>query len=280
MAEDKIVKTAPVSAGGSFFKRELNGATFLTLEHIGYMLLVLVVTLLIATGSLSLISLWSGGSSMASPLAMGAASPIMGSNIPWLEATMAVGMVAALVVLVPLMALLGRRTRAEIAKRPEYTSRIAYKAPIYTTLGVLVAIKVGLVVQLLTIVLTSLALIGVENVNVGQVYINEFLPLVGVTIIVSCSAFYLFKLAKGKDMGKMYDLGVAVLGLLLAVALFVGSVITFHKKPETIENPGGYPGSTVPTMPGAGGGGDDFLQNMPQQGAPSAEELKDILNNY
>lgn len=269
--------TAPVSSGdggGSFLKRELNGATFLTLEHIGHMVLVLVVTALISTAILTGLSLWTGGNGPAAMLM--ASNPMVSmmgeGGMKLIESTIAVGLVAALVVLLPILVLLDRRTRAEWQKRPDFAGRVAYKAPVYTTLGLLVATKVGLVIQLLSIVLSSLALIGVEHVDFGSMYLHDFLPTFITLLVVTASAWYVFKLAKGKDLGKMFSMVTAFLGTVLAVALFITAVVTFHQKPET---------TTPPSLPnGNSGSGGSASPNSGGSSAPSfnLDDYKDLYN--
>lgn len=268
--------TAPVSSGGnggSFLKRELNGATFLTLEHVGHMVLVLVVTALISTAILTGISLWMGGAGPAVML-MANSNPMLSmmgeSGMKILESTVAVGIVAALVVLLPMLVLLDRRTRAEWQKRPDFAGRVAYKAPVYTTLGLLVATKVGLVIQLLSIVLSSLALIGVENVDFGSMYLHDFLPTFITLLVVAAAAWYAFKLAKGKDLGKMFSMITAFLGTVLAVALFITAVVTFHQKPET----------TVPKAPSGNSGSGSMMEDMPNSGSGGSSAPSFNLDDY
>lgn len=267
--------TAPVSSGGnggSFLKRELNGATFLTLEHVGHMVLVLVVTALISTAILTGLSLWTGASGPASMLM--ANNPMVGmmgqSGMKVMESTIAVGIVAALVVLLPMLVVLDRRTRAEWQKRPDFAGRVAYKAPVYTTLGLLVAVKVGLVIQLLTVVLSSLALIGVENVDFGSMYLHDFLPTLITTVVVTGAAWYVFKLVKGKDLGKMFSMVTAFLGTVLAVALFITAVVTFHQKPETL----------VPSNVPSGNGGNGIMEESPSSGSGGSSAPSFNLDDY
>jgi hypothetical protein len=268
--------TAPVSSGdngGSFLKRELNGATFLTLEHIGHMVLVLVVTGLISTAILTGLSLWTGASGPASML-MANSNPMMSmmgeAGMKIMESTVAVGIVAALVVLLPMLVVLDRRTRAEWLKRPGFASRVAYKAPVYTTLGLLVATKVTLVIQLLSIVLSSLALIGVQNVDFGSMYLHDFLPTFITTLVVTGAAWYVFKLAKGKDLGKMFSMVTAFLGTVLAVALFITAVVTFHQKPET----------TAPSNVPSGNGGGGIMNESPNSGSGGSSAPSFNLDDY
>lgn len=229
--EPVVVATQP--AGNSFFKRELNGATFLSLEHVGHMVLVVVVAILLAIGVVNALSLWTGNSGVMG--ALGTDLGIGGPGARYVEATAAIGVVASLAVLVPLMVVLDRRTRAEWVKRPGYTNRAAYKVPIYVALGVLVAGKVSAVVQMLTVVLSSLAVIGMNGQDVGGMYLNSFLPSLIVAIIFGAAAWYLFKLAKGRDNGRAFSIGAALVAGVLAIALFVTAVIVMRTPSTTRE---------------------------------------------
>jgi len=242
MAEAKTTEPAPAvvttqTAGESFWKRELNGATFLSLEHAGHMILVVIVAALLSVGVVTAISLWTGSSGLLS--ALGAASLIGGSAAKYVEANTAIALVAALVVLVPLMVVLDRRTRAEWLKRTGYADRVAYKVPLYLALGVTVAAKLFAIVQMLTVILTSLAVIGVNGNGVGDMYLYQFLPSAITAVIFGGTAWYLFKLAKGRDNGRAFSTLVMLLSGALAVALFVTAVITLHTPGTSMQPSGG-----------------------------------------
>jgi hypothetical protein len=242
MANVKTIETAPVetpaaSTASSFWKRELNGATFLSLEHVCHMVLVVVVAVLLSAGVVTAISLWSGNSGVLS--ALGTMPTIGGPAARWTEANASIGLVAALATLVPLMTILDRRTRAEWAKRPGYESRVAYKVPVYVALGVLVAGKVFALIQMLTVVLTSLAVIGVKGYDIGSMYLYQFLPAAIAALIFGAAGWYLFKLAKGRDNGRAYSVATSLVAMMVAVALFVTAVIVLHTPGSTIEPSGG-----------------------------------------
>lgn len=230
--EPVVVATQP--SAQSFFKRELNGATFLSLEHVGHMVLVVVVAMLLSVGVVTALSLWTGNSGVMS--ALGADLGIGGSAARYVESTAAIGVVAGLAVLVPLMVVLDRRTRAEWGKRPGYTNRAAYKVPIYVALGVLITGKVSAVVQMLTVVLSSLAVVGLKGQDIGGMYLNTFLPSLIAAIIFGAAAWYLFKLAKGRDNGRTFSVGAALAAGVLAIALFVTAVIVM-RTPSTTSEP-------------------------------------------
>lgn len=238
MAEVKTSGNEPVvvasqSSGNSFFKRELNGATFLSLEHVGHMLLVVAVAMLLSAGVVTAISLWTGNSGVMS--ALGTDLGIGGSAARYVEATAAIGLVAGLAVLVPLLVVLDRRTRAEWLKRPGYTNRAAYKVPIYVALGALITGKVIAVIQMLTVVLSSLAVVGLSGQDIGGMYLNTFLPSLIAAVIFGAAAWYLFKLAKGRDGGRTFSAAAALLAGALAIALFVTAVIVMRTPSTTRE---------------------------------------------
>lgn len=258
--------TAATDGGNSFIKRELNGATFLTLEHVLHMALVVAVAALLVAGILTAIDLWTGNGGVMSAFTMMAGMGI--GTAKYAEASSAIGIVAALVILVPGLVILDRRTRAEWLKRDGYAGRVAYKVPLYTALGLLVVAKVVAVIQMVTVVLNSLAVIGLNNNGVGDMYLYEFLPAAIAALVFGGSAWYLFKLAKGRDNGKMFSMLAALLGAALAIALFVTAVVTLHGNsngPGPIEPAG-------PTMP--------YYNNyntMPNGGGSSSKSLDDLF---
>ena len=47
-------------------------------------------------------------------------------------------------------------------------------------------------------------------------------------VVFGGAAWYVFKLAKGQDMGRMFSGLVAVVGVLLAIALFITAYLVLH----------------------------------------------------
>lgn len=241
MAEKGKAAPAMVApAGESFVHRELNGATFLTLEHVAHMALAVVVPLLILGGIMSALSLWTGTPGISAGLFSGMG--IESASLKVLEATMALGVVAALLVLAPALVVLDRRTRAEWRKRPGYAGRLAYKVPVYTALAVLGLLAVGAFVEMVYVVITSLVFIGVANAPIGTMYVDTFIPALIAFVVVLAAAWYVFNLAKGRDYGRKFSLGVAALSVVAIVALFITSLTVLHSSnnsfsPSTTTDP-------------------------------------------
>src|SRR5688572_9422600 len=148
MAVKDTPTPAPTAAGGkSFVQRELNGATFLTLEHVAHMILVVAVPALLVTGILYALAMWTGSPSI-SHMMMGGPGLASMPGTKAIDATLALGVVAALLVLAPALFVFDRRTRAEWHKRSGYAGRLAYKAPVYTALAVLGALMVCLKIEM------------------------------------------------------------------------------------------------------------------------------------
>jgi hypothetical protein len=118
----------------AFVRRHLNKPTFLTLEHASYMALVVIVPGIIALALIAAISMWTGSAAEATGV-----SALLDSGMRYLTAVWSTGLIAALVVLAPLLIILERRTRTGWATRPGYTNRLAYKLPVYVALGILAA---------------------------------------------------------------------------------------------------------------------------------------------
>ena len=151
------------------------------------------------------------------------------------EAMGLVCLVAALLVLVPLLWVLDRRTRAEWMKRHGYAGRLAYKLPVYISLGLLVAGKIMADITMLCVVLTSLVLIG-TSADIGALYLDEFVPALVMAVVFGFSAWYVFKLAKGHDMGRQFSMLMAVIGAGLAVALLITAVSVAHSETTSPNN--------------------------------------------
>lgn len=255
---------APKMGGKGFITRELNGATFLTLEHIAHMALVVVVTCLVLSGVLAAMSMWFGTSGMAS--LMGSTGMMLGgAGAKAMEGALSLGVVAALLVLVPALVILDRRTRAEWHKRAGFAGRLAYKVPVYSALAVLAIIEVAFFIQMLYVVITSLALIGVKGAPIGSMYVEMFIPALIGYALFSAACWYVFLLAKGRDNGKLFSMIMGGLGIVVAVALFITTVVVLH------ENNDGF-NTTPSTTPSL---------NMPRTDRTYDEDYyRDLLDKY
>lgn len=219
--QDQSPKSSSES-GGAFIKRELNGATFLTLEHTLHMALVVIVPALLAVGIVAAIKMWTDGGQTASDVSV-LVGGMLGSGIEYLTALGSISIVAALLVLVPSMILVERRTRAEWLKRPGYTSRLAYKAPVYTAIGILVVLIALAKIAILAVIIKSLVFIGVENADVGAMYRDEFMPALIGLILFTGAGWYAFRLAKGRDYGRTFSSLTTLLTAVVVVALLITS---------------------------------------------------------
>lgn len=257
MGQHPMPAPAPVAApstSGMFMKREMNGASFLSLEHVAHMVLVVVVSALVVSGLTLGLSLWTG-----IPMTTGTYSLLLSeSSMQTVAAMGAVGVVAGLLVLAPLLMVLDRRTRAEWMKRHGYSGRVAYKVPVYTALGVLVAAKLMADVVMVGVVLTSLIEIGVPNAGIGSMYLTQFVPAAIAALVFGLAAWYVFKLAKGRDMGRQFSMLMVFVSGVLSLALLITAVSVVHStKTDTLPG-GGYP-YTMPNNSSSGRSLEDLF---------------------
>lgn len=221
--------------------RQLNGTSFLTLEHVGYFVLVVLLPVLLLAGATIAMQLWqSKGSSGSSVM------PLMYSFMPIMQSidtSAAMMLTSAFIILAPLMYCLRRRISAEYARRPGYTNRVGYKLPVYTALGVLVASTIGAFGTMLGVFLNSLANIGVTGADIGQMYIQQFLPALLSFAVFGMAAWYTMWFAKGKDSSRVFVNIIGLLAAIMAITLFITTLTLNHDtKSNTIQpQPQPYP---------------------------------------
>jgi hypothetical protein len=221
--------TAPVAKSDSFFKRQLAGTSFLSLEHFMRMTLVVVTAALLAAGAATAISLWTDTQPLGTDILNNMNISYPGGDVRTNGALAALGIIAALVVVVPLLVVLDRRTRAEWAKRPGFSQRVAYKLPVYGALALLLLGKLAADIAMLTVVLRSLAYMGVNNApDIGSMYLTQFVPALAAAVIFGAVGWYVFRLAKGKDTGGMLSNVLAVGSLLFVIALLITAFVVLH----------------------------------------------------
>ncbi|HVI69835.1 MAG TPA: hypothetical protein VM581_05290 [Magnetospirillaceae bacterium] len=213
---------APGPNSKSFIDRELHGASFLALEHTAHMILAVAVPGLIVSAISTALTMWFSTSSSMPML------DIAYYGGGWMSTMSAIGLTAALVALVPLMLVLGRRTRAEWHKRAAFISRLAYKVPVYGALAATTVVVIWFKIQMLSVLLATLAFIGVPNAPFATLYSGVFLPALIGYVIFGIAWWYIFKLVKGTDYGKIFSIIMAILGAGIAVALFITSTVSLH----------------------------------------------------
>lgn len=236
MAVDDMAQTATTSTEDrkKTMMRQLSGTSFLTLEHSGYFVLIVLMPILLLLGAEVAMQLWQSNSTAGSggtflPLAF-TVEPIL----RYVDTSAAVTLTATFVVLAPLLYCLRRRISAEYVKRPGYTSRVAYKLPVYTALGILAALTVSSFVAMLSTFLNSLANIGVSGADIGGMYTQQFLPALLAFAVFGMASWYTMWFAKGKDTSKVFVGVVSLLAAVMAITLFV-TVLTLNH--QTKSNP-------------------------------------------
>lgn len=228
MATDEKTASTSTDTPKTTLARQLSGATFLTLEHVGYFWLVVLMPALLVTGTLIALGMWTHSNDEA----IISITSLIGPQFMAPDTAGAMFLVAALLVLAPLLYCLRRRLAAEYAKRPGYTGRIAYKLPIYSALAVLITLKLAMVVSMLYVFLTSLASIGVSGVDIGEMYVNQFLPALLGAVVFGASAWYVLQFAKGTDRSRRFVGTITLLSAAVVVALFV-TTLTLNHNPRS-----------------------------------------------
>jgi hypothetical protein len=227
MAEESQTTTVSTEDTKKSVMRQLRGTSFLTLEHVGYFVLVVLMPVLLLLGASTALQLWQNGGNSGSDTII----PMFYSLEPVVRAvdtTLAVSLTAAFLVLAPLMYVLRRRTAAEYVKRPGYTNRVGYKLPVYTAFGVLAALATGSFISMLSVFLNTLLNIGVNGANIGAMYTGQFLPAFLAFVIFSMACWYTMWFAKGRDTSKAFVGVVTLLAAVMAVALFVTTLTMNH----------------------------------------------------
>lgn len=213
--------------------RQLSGTSFLTLEHIGYFVLVVLMPSLLLLGASTALSLWQNGSASSGVDATSFMSYTVQPIMHYVDTSVAIALTAAFLVLTPLMFVLRRRTAAEYVKRSGYTSRVAYKLPVYTALALLAAQTICAIISMLGVFLNSLVNIGVKNADIGGMYTSQFLPALLAFAVFGMAAWYVMWFAKGKDTSKVFVSGVALIAAVMTIALFVTTLTLNHNTKST-----------------------------------------------
>lgn len=117
--------------------------------------------------------------------------------------------------------LLYRRVTKDVAAQPEYVNTSAYTFVTNSFFAVLAVMVVIIVAQLISILLSSLLLIGTST-DIGGMYLNEFLPGLLAAAIVAFVGFAAYKIMKGKNVSAL----MTIVLMSLAGALLIATLIT------------------------------------------------------
>lgn len=222
MAELKTTETPAVEAAGYAAPRAASKAKWLTFEYTLAMASVTLATLL-SVGLVSLLaSFWSSKNtaSLATFFSMTTAN------------FLAVGVLSVIFAVLAFV-LFSRVTRA-VAERTGYTSRLVYKLATYGSLFVLVLAALPLVASLVSVLISSVLLIGAGDAGkvYGTMYLGTFLPALVGLLIIAAVIFFVGKIVCGYNKSRMLSVVLLVITGVITAALAITLAVQAHNKPE------------------------------------------------
>jgi len=235
-------ESAPKTESTTSYKL-LAGTDFLALEHAGRMALTALLPLLLLAGVQQAFALWTGanglntGANIFEAVVAVAASHVV--------ANLAVALATTLLLLSGLHWLLDQRVRHELARRPGYQHRLAYKLPVYAAFAVTAGALIFAVIELVAVVLSSLTLIGVSGADIGGMYLNQFLPTLLGSAVLGLAAWYQYKLLKGVSKSSLFSLSATVLSVVIALTLLITAAVTLHSS-SAASPKSAYPTTSLP----------------------------------
>ncbi len=120
----------------------------------------------------------------------------------------------------------------EVAKQPEYTNTTAYAFITNALVGVFVLTAAVMVLEMVSILISSLLLIGTST-NIGAMYLGGFLPLVLSVGVVGFAGWMAMEIMRGHNKSKLLTIvAMSVAGALL-VAAFITVPIKAHSSSTT-----------------------------------------------
>lgn len=201
---------------------EKNKAKWLTFEYALAMVSVTLATVISSMLVGGLFGLWTTKASMLTAFTGGA-----------LVAHVLSVAILALLFAVLAKVLFSRVTRTVAEDRSGYTSRLAYKLTTYGALFVLVLVALPLVANLLSVLVSSLLLIGVSQAGsvYGGLYLGNFLPSLVALAIVGVVICLIAKIICGFNKSRL--LGLVLIGITatITVALAITLAVQAHDRP-------------------------------------------------
>lgn len=187
-----------------------HSTSVLTLKYSGAAISALAATFSVLAALSEMIGLWSGAS--GSLMLLGGYQGVMMTVV-----------VAALFSVLAFC--LYRSVTKEVAKQPDYIHTTAYHFVTNAFLALLAVVFMFIVAGLVSILLSSLLLIGTST-DIGGMYLNDFLPGVVAGGIVGFVGFSAYKIMKGKN----FSMVMTIVLMSLAGALLLAALITIPIK--------------------------------------------------
>lgn len=182
----------------------------LTLKYSGAAISALIATFSIVLLLSELFGLWTGAS----------------GGIVLLGGYQGIMTIAVVAVLFAVLAFcLYRNVTKAVAKQLDYVNKTAYHFVTNSFLAVLAGALIVTVAGLVSILLSSLLLIG-TNADIGGMYLNQFLPGLVAAGLIAFVGFAAYKIMKGKNLSML----MTIVLMSLAGALMIAALITIPIK--------------------------------------------------
>ena len=225
MAELKTTETPVVEQAEYMAPRAVSQAKWLTFE---YALAMVSVTFAAITSIVlmpMLFGMWSAKDAVSFGLSLSGGS--ITANI------LAVGILAVLFSVLAFV-LFGRVTRAIAADRSGYTGRLAYKLTTYGSLFMIVLAALPLVANLISVLISSLLLIGVSDAGsvYTALYLGNFLPSLVCLAVLAVVIFFIGKIINGYNKSRPLAITLIAITSVVAVALAITLAVQAHDKPS------------------------------------------------
>ena len=225
MAELKTTETPVVEQAEYMAPRAVSQAKWLTFE---YALAMVSVTFAAITSIVlmpMLFGMWSAKDAVSFGLSLSGGS--ITANI------LAVGILAVLFSVLAFV-LFGRVTRAIAVDRSGYTGRLAYKLTTYGSLFMIVLAALPLVANLISVLISSLLLIGVSDAGsvYTALYLGNFLPSLVCLAVLAVVIFFIGKIINGYNKSRPLAITLIAITGVVAVALAITLAVQAHDKPS------------------------------------------------
>lgn len=132
--------------------------------------------------------------------------------------------------------LLYRRVTKDVAAQPEYVNKPVYHFITNGFFGVTAAYLIVLTAQLVSVLISSLLLIG-TNADIGALYLNQFLPTFVAAGMVAFVGFAAYKIMKGKNLSTLMTIVLMSLAGALMIAVLITVPIKAHSGTTSSTNP-------------------------------------------
>ena len=119
------------------------------------------------------------------------------------------------------------RVSRALHSRSAYTARLSYKVITYVGFAAIVSQLLLSVITLVTVLISSLLLIGSES-SVADLYMQVFVPALLAAFVAGLASYFMYRIVKGRNVSRLFSLVLVGLASLVVLLTIITVAVQAH----------------------------------------------------